>query len=79
MQRTPFTPAAGETYKNAGGGSFLCIRPALDTKHCAIMQNVKTGWTLKANGCGIYPDGSIDWDYSTGGHFAEEAHHGKAL
>ena len=36
------------------------------------MQNIESLWTLQANGCGMYGDGTIDWDYSTGGHFAQE-------
>lgn len=37
-----------------------------------LMRNIATGWTLKAHGCGVYPDGTIDWDYSTNGYFANE-------
>lgn len=72
MIRTKFTPAEGEQYKNAGGGTFRCLSsgkglPAGE----ATMQNVASGWTFEAHGCGIYDDGTIDWDYSTGGCFAE--------
>lgn len=68
-QRTKFTPQPGATYENEGGGSFRCLRsgPAGE----AVMQNVKSLWTLNAHGCGVYEDGRIDWDYSTGGHFEE--------
>lgn len=70
MNRTKFTPSEGKQYKNAGGGTFRCLSsgkglPAGE----ATMQNVASGWTFEAHGCGIYDDGTIDWDYSTGGYF----------
>ncbi len=33
------------------------------------MQNIASGWTFKANGVIQYEDDSVEWDYSTGGHF----------
>ena len=68
--RKPFIPRTGEIYENEGGGRYLCVSgrmgagPAL-----ATMRNVKSGWQLIAHGVGIYEDGRIDWDYSTGGQF----------
>ena len=63
---TPFYPAAGRTYRNAGGGTYLC-KSADGTE--AIMVNIKSKWSLVAHGCRIYFDGSIEWDYSTNGCF----------
>lgn len=60
------TPERGKVYKNKGGGKFLCIR-GFDGN--AIMQNIASGWTFKANGVIQYEDGAVEWDYSTGGHF----------
>ena len=68
MERKRFTPEKGKTYQNEGGGTFHCLE-ASDNQ--VIMQNVASKWTLIAHGCGIYENGSIDWDYSTGGHFAD--------
>lgn len=68
MKREKFTPKVGSIYRNNGGGTYKCI----DTRYFdgeAKMQNTASGWTLNAHGCGIYEDGSIDWDYSTEGHF----------
>lgn len=62
MKRTKFTPEAGRTYRNAGGGTFRCLSPGREGR--ALMQNVASGWTFTAIGCGIYEDGTIDWDYS---------------
>lgn len=72
MKREKFTPIAGEVYRNQGGGTFRCLSsgkglPAGE----ATMQNVASGWTFDAHGCGIYDDGTIDWDYSTNGLFKE--------
>lgn len=68
MKREKFRPEKGKTYKNDNGGTYRCLESSDDQ---IIMQNVASGWTLIAHGCGIYENGSIDWDYSTGGHFAD--------
>ena len=63
----------GEVYRNRNGGEYRCITPAhLDYPDGEErMVNVKTGWTIRAHGVQIYPDGTIEWDYSTGGYFDE--------
>ena len=33
------------------------------------LQSVHSGWTFTAHGTKIYPDGSIEWDFSTNGRF----------
>lgn len=63
--RRPFTPIPGETYENEGGGTFICL-PSFPLEVEGYMKNTRSGWTLQAHGCGIYEDGRIDWDYSTG-------------
>ncbi len=68
MNRKPFTAAVGETYRNQGGGTFIC-KTQPDQAGGQIMQNTVSKWTFRAQGIGIYEDGSIDWDYSTGGYF----------
>ena len=70
MNRKPFTPQPGAEYRNQGGGVFDCIGTA-DPEHADafIMRNKASGWTFYAHGIGIYDDGSIDWDYSSGGRF----------
>ena len=69
-QSQPFQPTEGEIYRNAGGGSYLCRR-ALNGSESARMVNVKSGWDFIAHGLRRYFDGSIEWDYSTGGCFGE--------
>lgn len=60
-----FIPKRGEIYKNAGGGEFLCLESSL----APTMVNINSGWTFTAHVCARYEDGSIEWDYSTGGRF----------
>ncbi len=66
--RNPYYPIEGQIYDNEGGGIFKCIE---ENYTCPIMQNIKSGWTFRAHGTGIYEDGKIDWNYSTNGHFTE--------
>lgn len=66
-EREKFVPSIGEYYRNRGGGEYLCM--GVGAYDDAVMQNVASGWTLTAHGLGKYADGTIDWDYSTGGRF----------
>ena len=68
--RKPFTPEIGGVYENEGGGVFRCLGAAHWIYDAVIMQNIRSGWTFKAHGVGIYKDGRIDWNYSTDGYFA---------
>lgn len=70
--RLSFTPISGCIYVNEGGGTFLCVAPDISESCAAVMQNTKSGWTFTAHGIGRYPDGRIDWDFSSGGRFTEE-------
>lgn len=70
MNRTKFNPEPRTIYTNAGGGQYRCLSNT-DDQGTAVMQNIISKWTLTAHGCGIYEDGTIDWDWSTGGYFAE--------
>ena len=53
------------------GFSGYYPRDTTDLSYCARMINTKTGWTLTAHGLVQYEDGTIEWDYSTGGYFGE--------
>lgn len=63
----------GEVYRNRNGKDYKCVTPTyLDYPLGEErMQNVKTGWTMRAHGVQVYADGTIEWDYSTGGYFDE--------
>ena len=74
-ERKPFAPVFGEVYVNKNGCTYRCIDrvpPEMRADPCnALMQSTYVAsygsWTFMAKGVGIYPDGKIDWDYSTGG------------
>lgn len=66
-QSTPFQPEENAVYRNAGGGEYLCTSAYGTTE--AHMVNIVSGWSFLAHGCRRYPDGSIEWDYSTDGGF----------
>lgn len=64
----PFCPEEGQIYRNAGGGEFLCIKSDYTDGR---FINIKSGWEFDAHGCRQYFDNSIEWDYSTSGHFTK--------
>ena len=68
--RAKFNPAVGDEYINEGNGIIYRCIECLDEPGTAILQSTESGWTFKAHGLGMYSDGMIDWDFSTGGHFA---------
>ena len=61
-----FSPVVGEVYENAGGGRFICRS---SNGNNGRMQNILSGWDCTAHGIVRYEDGTIEWDYSTDGHF----------
>lgn len=67
---TRFIPETGTIYENAGGGKYLCKGARVYTSE-ARMQNTVSGWTCIAHGIVRYDDGTIEWDYSTDGHFED--------
>lgn len=75
MNGTRFDPVKGQVYTNKGGGKFLCQGGIHETPFTvekafsAFMVNVMSGWTFLANGLIQYEDGTIEWDYSSGGRF----------
>ena len=64
-----FAPQMGEVYENAGGGRYLCTRSWDEDTWTARFLNTASGWELTAHGIVRYEDGTIEWDYSTGGGF----------
>ncbi|WNX85814.1 hypothetical protein RWV98_05965 [Agathobaculum sp. NTUH-O15-33] len=62
-----FALATGKVYTNHNGSDYLC--KTVREPGCYVMERVKDGWTLEAHVITMYPDGTIEWDYSTGGHW----------
>lgn len=71
--RAPFSPEPGKIYELASpsGGRFYCESRPSCSLFDAWLINVRSGWYFLAHGVGIYPDGRIDWDYSTAGQFTD--------
>lgn len=63
------TPIVGQTYRNRNGRDYLCT--AVYSGGRAAMKRTTDGWTLVAIGIRQYRDGSIEWDYSIGGCWAQ--------
>lgn len=50
----------------------LDVLPADDwSDYNAELRNISSGWTFTAHGTNIYPDNTIDWDFSTNGRFVK--------
>ena len=68
--RSPLEPIQGAIYRNRNGSDFKCIRP-IPGEYSAEMERLVDGYTLVAHGIQRYIDGTIEWDYSTGGQWPE--------
>lgn len=81
MEKKYIVPIVGQIYRNRNGGEYRCTGNSLYLndaqkqqalslgEHIAYMERVKDGWSLIAHGVIQYEDGTIEWNYSTGGHF----------
>lgn len=70
MERTQ-SLTIGRTYTNRNGNEYLCIGHAYNGDG-SIMERTKDSWTLTAHGITVYNDGTIEWDYSTGGRWTRK-------
>ena len=61
------TPVEGVVYHNRSG--FDCRCESCRDSMTALMVRIPDGWTCLAHGVRQYQDGTIEWDYSTGGHW----------
>lgn len=62
-------PQEGEIYHNRCGSDYLC-KSSYGTLG-ARMVRIPDGWTCKAHGVRQYADGTIEWDFSTEGHWPQ--------
>lgn len=69
-------PEIGQNYTLRSGGEYRCLWVSNTDKvkvmfgECsAVMIRDKDGWKLTAHGIQQNEDGTIEWDYSTGGHW----------
>jgi hypothetical protein len=61
-------PVVGITYTKNNGSDYIC-REVYGVGE-ASLERIKDGWTLYAHGIQQYEGGTIEWDYSTCGHWA---------
>ena len=83
MEKHYIVPIIGQVYTNRSGGDYLCTdnkvyeddeqrqRALTLGEHWASLKRIKDGWSLIAHGVIQYADGSIEWNYSTGGRFID--------
>lgn len=68
-----FKPEAGTIYLNKSGETFLCLStwegPKIGREMTAEFERQPDGWRLIAHGVAQFADGTIEWDYSTEGHW----------
>lgn len=70
MTARPFAPRAGECYEHRNGQTYQCISTA-EQDCCAVLENVRSGWRFTAHNIVLYPDGYIEWGFSTSGRFVK--------
>lgn len=68
MEKHYFNPIAGYIYMTKDGTKYICIE---SDGHFRSNFQRSDSWTFTAHGCQMNEDGSIEWDGSTGGYFAE--------
>ena len=60
-------PVEGVVYHNRNGSDYRCERRMGGVN--ARMVRIPDGWRCMAHGVRQYEDGTIEWDYSTDGHW----------
>ena len=64
--RQYFRPTENKVYTNKNGAKYRCLSSnGIDGE----MINTESKWRFTAHGCQMYDNGTIEWDYSTGGYF----------
>ena len=73
--RTPLEhiiPEKGKTYFNHAGGEYICEEVLHEKNPCVcVMRRLSDDYTLQAHEIFNYPDGTIQWGYSTGGYWPD--------
>ena len=83
MRTKYILPVVGQIYKNQNGREYCCLsntsypnekdsqRSVELGEHQADMVRMSDGWSFTAHGLHQYEDGTVEWNYSTGGAFRE--------
>lgn len=71
MERKYFVPVVNGIYRNRNGQEYRCTSVVGNgsAETTAYFTRLSDGWSLAAHGPLIYEDGTIEWNYSTGGHW----------
>lgn len=81
MRAKYILPVVGQIYKNQNGREYCCLSNASYSneksaqravelgEHQADMVRISDGWSFTAHGLHQYEDGTVEWNYSTGGVF----------
>lgn len=72
MEKKYIFPITGRIYRNRNGRDYLCIqtiRHTLPDDSLAVFERITDNWHLVAHGVMQYEDGTIEWNYSSGGHW----------
>lgn len=71
MERKYFVPKVNDIYRNRNGQVYRCTNVVGNgnAETIAYFTRLSDGWSLAAHGPQIYEDETIEWDYSTGGHW----------
>lgn len=65
-------PEKGKTYCNHAGGEYICEEVLHEKNPCVcVLRRLSDDYTLKAHEIFEYPDGTIQWGYSTGGYWPD--------
>lgn len=84
MQGNYIAPIIGQVYANRNGREYCCLSntayPSDEAmqkavalgEHQAVMVRMSDGWSFTAYGLHQYEDGTVEWNYSTGGAFRED-------
>ena len=85
MPNNYIIPTVGRIYRNRNGGEYRCTGNATypdDIKkeqslalgeHHASMIRLADGWAIEVYGIHQYEDGTVEWNYSSGGSFRSES------
>lgn len=74
MERKYFIPVVNRVYTNRNNKQYRCtgfVEGSCPWETVAYFTRLSDGWNLTAHGPQIYEDGTIEWNYSTGGHWPQ--------
>ena len=74
MEKHYFVPVINRVYTNRNVRQYRCtgvVEGSHPLETVAYFTRLSDGWSLMAHGPQIYEDGTIEWNYSTGGHWPQ--------